>query len=63
MATGARQPVHAPDKFQELDAGQAVEEQAFVGHQADALLDFQFLRGQRVAEDLDLSAIGRNQAR
>ena len=63
MAVGARQAVHAADEFEELDAGEAVEEQRFIGHQADALLDLEFLCGQRVAEDLDARRYRRESAR
>ena len=63
MATAPRQPVHAAHEFQELHAGEAVEEQRFVGHQADALLDLEFLLRQAEAEDFDRAAIRRDQPR
>jgi hypothetical protein len=59
---GPRQPVHAAHEFQELGAAQTVEEQRFLGHQADALLDLQFVPGELEAQDLDAAAIGGNQS-
>ena len=43
---GARQTVHSADEFEKLDAGQTVEEERFVGDEADSLLDFQFVLGR-----------------
>ena len=38
----AREGVHAADEFEELDAGEAVEEEGLVGDEADLLFDFEF---------------------
>ena len=50
---GACQPVHAAHELQELRTRKPVEEQRFVGHQPDALLDLKFSIRQPHAQQFD----------
>ena len=52
---GAGKAVHAAHELQEFGARQTVEEQRFIGHQADPLLDFEFSGGKFVPQDLHLN--------
>ena len=62
MAAAPLEPVHAADELEELRAGETVEEQRFVGDEADAALDLEIIAGQLEAEDLDGAAVGGNEA-
>ena len=55
---GPREAVHAADEFEKLPAGEAVEQQRFIGHQADALLDLEFLLGHGHAQQFDRAGGG-----
>jgi hypothetical protein len=59
---GPRQAVHAAHKFQKFRAGEPVEQQRFVGDQADAALDFKILFGQTIAQQFDRAAIVRDES-
>src|SRR5216684_1766780 len=48
----ARQSVHTAHEFQELRAGEAVEQQRFIRNQSDALLDLEALVLQGHAQQL-----------
>jgi len=59
---GAGEPVHAADELQELGAGEAIEEERFVGHQTDAPLDIEFAFGERHAQQFNGAGGGRDEA-
>ncbi len=60
MARG--EAVHSAGEFEELYAGKTVEEHGFIGDEADATLDLEFVLRHLEAEDLDGTRVRRNKA-
>ena len=54
----AVQPVDAADEFDELAAGEMIEQQRFVGHQADLLLDLERLLRHGQTQQRDGARVG-----
>jgi hypothetical protein len=59
---GPLEAVHASHKLDVLGAGEVVEEQSFVGDQADLLLDIDRALGHRQTEQFDRAGGGRRGA-
>ena len=59
---GLGEGVHAADEFEELLAREAVEEEGFVGDEADALFDFYFAGGHGEAQEFDGAGVGADEA-